>query len=107
MKITSSKPLSLAEVKEVLEDREKEGGQLSYEQQQVLEHAKKFATSTLKDNKALAKKLEANKKLNNDAIVKIIDLKPKKAETLKLMLVKDKIELTDEEIGEILKIVAD
>jgi DNA-directed RNA polymerase subunit F len=103
MKVVSSRPLSLAEVREIFEEKEKKE-QLSYEQQQVLEHAKKFATESAKEAKEIIKKLEANKKLNEETIVKIVDIKPKKAETLKLILLKDKIELTDEEINEILKL---
>ena len=104
MEIISTKPLSLAEVKERFEEREKEGT-LTYEQQQAYEHVKKFAVENVKEVNALIKKLGEIKKLSLDSIVKIVDIKPRKAETLKLILMKDKIELSDEEIGEVLKIL--
>ncbi len=104
MNVISSKPLLLVEVKEIFEEKEKKG-ELSYEQQQVLEHAKKFATGNAKESQNLAKKLEENKKLNVDAITKIIDIRPKKAETVKIILLRDKIELSDDEINEILKLI--
>lgn len=103
MNIISSKPISLVEVKGMFEERQKEG-ELSYEQQQVLEHAKKFALNSAKESQSLAKKLENNKKLSADVIVKIVDTLPKKAETLKSVLLKDKIELSEDEIAEILKL---
>lgn len=106
MKIVSTKPLSLTDVKDAIEEREKQG-QLSYEQQQALEHAKKFASEKAKEDHALAKKLGSNEKLTQDMVTKIVDIKPKKPETLKLILAKDKIELSEEEIAEIIKKIND
>ncbi len=105
MRVTSSKPLSLLDVKEIFEKQEKDG-QLSYEQQQTLDNAKKFTENDdCKKNNSLAKKLEENKKLDHETIIKIIDIKPRKPNTLKSILLLSKIELSDEEIAEVLKII--
>lgn len=102
MNVISSKPIPLARVRELLEER-KESSELSYEQERAFEHAKKFATESSKETEALIAELLKNKKLNEETAVIIANVKPKKAETLKAILLKDRIDLTDEEIEEILK----
>lgn len=103
MNIIKSQPISTIEAKKILEERKSEG-ELNYEQTLSLEHSEKI--SLLPQKKAQEKinaLLEKNKKLLPETAIKIIDIQPKKVATLKAILLKDKIELSDEEIAEILK----
>ena len=101
MNITSSKPITLSEAKDILEKRKKESD-LEYEQQQAFEHAEKFSKSDPKAAKKLVDELMKNEKLSIDTAIKIVDIMPKKPETLKAILLKDKIEMSDEEIAQLL-----
>lgn len=102
MEIKSSRPVSLQEAKEILEVREKAGEELGYEQQQSLEHLKKFARE---DEKEVIKELTKNKKLPLETAVKLADLRPKSPNTIKAITIKDKVELSEDEIAEIVKIL--
>ena len=103
MEVLSSKPVSLSEAKEIFEKRKKEEEELGYEQQQTLEYSEKFAKHSAKDAESLVKGLMKNKKLNEETAIKIADIMPKNVETLKAILLKDKVELSEEELGEIHK----
>lgn len=105
MKTTSSNPVSVAEAKEMINKRIKDG-ELNYEQTLAIEHAEKFANGT---SKALKKKAEdivkKNEKVPMETAVKIVDIAPKTLSTIKAIMLKDKVELTDEELAEILKLI--
>ena len=105
MKINSSNPVSVAEAKELINKRLKDG-ELNYEQTLAIEHAEKFANGTAKAMKKKAEELvKKNEKLTLETAVKIVDIEPKNISTLKSIMLKDKIELTDEELTEILKLL--
>lgn len=106
MKVIESKPALTVEVRRVLEERKEDGEELGYEQVNALEHATAFAKLDEKKAKALAKKLvEANEKIDGEVAAKIVDVMPKSPELMKTLLLRKKIELNDEEITELLKIV--
>ncbi|MFH2107013.1 MAG: RNA polymerase Rpb4 family protein [Candidatus Micrarchaeota archaeon] len=106
MKVTSSHPVSLAEVEELLSKRKKEDEELAYEQQQSLEHAEKFKKGSAKDaEKLVALITKNNEKISQETAVKIADIMPKKLETLKAILIKDKISLSDEEVDDVFKLL--
>jgi DNA-directed RNA polymerase subunit F len=89
MQAISEKPVTLVEVTELLKKRQKEqrdGAPLSYEQQNTLDYAEKFAHVSVKDAAALRKKLEALGVLNEKQIVKLIDVLPSKEEDAKTIL---------------------
>ena len=91
MNVISSEPISLSEVKEILEKRKKEDTELGYEQQQTLDHSEKFSKHSAKESASLVKELLKNKKLSKETAIKIADIMPKNIETLKAILLKDKI----------------
>lgn len=99
MKINSSLPLTLDEVKKILKKREKES-ELGYEQKQVYEYCEKF----IKENKTTVETLMKNKKITNECAISIVNIAPTHIETVKLILSKNKIALSDEEIAEIVKL---
>ena len=102
MDIKSTKPVSLLEAKEILEKREKDG-ELGYEQSQALEHAKKFCNMDSKKLQKVLGTLTKNEKVTDEIALKIIDVMPADSATIKAILAKDKIELSEEELNSIIK----
>ncbi|MFA5077451.1 MAG: hypothetical protein WC488_03420 [Candidatus Micrarchaeia archaeon] len=103
MKVNGTKQITLAEVKDILEGREKEG-ELGYEQKQAQDYAKKFAKGTRKEAEALVDKIMKNKKFTREAAVSLANVSPKHIETVRTLVQKDKIDLSQEEAEEIVKL---
>jgi DNA-directed RNA polymerase subunit F len=105
MKIIESRPVSVSEAKELLEEREK-NSELEYEQMQASEHAAKFSNDKGKDAEKKANELiKLCDKLDSEIAIKIVDISPKKPETLKSILLRRRIELEESEIEELLKLL--
>jgi DNA-directed RNA polymerase subunit F len=102
MEIKSSRPASLSEAKEILAKRSEEG-ELGYEQSQALENTEKTSKHTPENMKKLISTLTKNDKISEELAIKIIDIGPSDPSTVKAILVKDRIELSDEEMGQIIK----
>ncbi|MFH1521201.1 MAG: RNA polymerase Rpb4 [Candidatus Micrarchaeota archaeon] len=105
MEIKSSKPASVSEAKDILTKR-KEETEIGYEQSQALDNSERFATVDADKAKKLIEHLMKNKKISAELAVKIVDVHPKNPSTLRAILVKDRIEMTEEEIEKILKELA-
>jgi len=143
MKLLEERPVTLTEVKELLEKRKKdapktrklgekikeampaqaapaegapeeekpaeekkeETGELSYEQQNTLDYAQKFAKLSPKDAAELEKKLAETGLLNEKQIISLINVLPKKDDEVKAILAKDKTELGEEQIKTVAKII--
>ncbi len=104
MEIKSSEPLTLAEVKDILKKREKDG-ELAYEQAQSLENADKFSSNTPAKAKKLVAELAKNEKIPLETAAKLVDIMPQQASTLKAILIKDKVELSDEELEAVVNLL--
>ena len=105
MKVVSTEPLSIFEVREILEKRKKDG-ELNYEQTLASDHAEKFASMTAKAAKKKADEIvDKNKKVTMETAVKVMDIAPKNISTLRALMLKEKVELNEEELNEILKII--
>jgi DNA-directed RNA polymerase subunit F len=105
MEIKSSKPVSVSQANEILSKR-KEDGELGYEQSQALENSEKFAKHDEAKAKRIVEAILETGKVSHELAVKIVDILPDSPNTLKAILVKDKVELSDDEIAKILKEVA-
>jgi DNA-directed RNA polymerase subunit F len=103
MKIIKSRPVPLSEAKELLEERKKNVEELGYEQAQAAEHAEKFSRSKASEAEKLAASLAKDSGLDSETAIKIVDLSPKHPETVKAILIRNKIDLPDEEIEKLLK----
>lgn len=101
-KIVEEKPLTLVEVSELLSERKNEK-ELTYEQDLTLKYAKKFVKLTLKQFEKIKEELSKIEKLDEYAIVKIIDVLPKTKEILQLVLPKN-IELDNETAERVLDV---
>lgn len=105
MKVLSSKPVSNSEVNDILKKRQKDG-EIGYEQETALEYSENFTRNTKSESDKLAKQIMKNEKINQETAIKIADLSPDNPDLIKSILLKDKIELSEEEISEIVKIFA-
>ncbi len=89
-KFINQKPVSLAEVKQLLADRKKEKD-LTYEQDITLKFAKKFSKLSLANAKKLQAELEKIEELDSETVTKIIDILPEKKEKLQLLFIKETV----------------
>ncbi len=104
MRITNTKPATTAEVLEILRERKEAGEELGYEQANALEHAENFAKCEGKKAEGILKKVKAaSPKIDDETAVKIVDIMPAHESTLRAVLLKNKIEISDEEMKEVLK----
>lgn len=102
MKVLSSKPISIEEVNDMLTERKKEG-ELDYIQEQTLDYTEKFVEKS-KNKKAekIIKEL-TEKKVPANTALKIIEVWPKNEDTLKLILSKEHVELSEEDFKSLLE----
>ncbi|MBS3068248.1 hypothetical protein J4450_06085 [Candidatus Micrarchaeota archaeon] len=105
MEIKSSTALSVSEVHETLLKRKKDGD-LGYEQSEAFDYCEKLNKSEAKKAQKLVHDItKQNSKINHELATKIVDIMPKKSDTLKAIVLKDKIELNEEEVNEIFKLL--
>jgi DNA-directed RNA polymerase subunit F len=105
MKIVESRPVPLSEVKKLLSERKKHS-ELEYEQEQAADHADKFAKRTPEATTKLVKELTSKfLVLDAETALKLTDIAPKYTETIKATLLRKKVELNDEEMAELLKVL--
>jgi DNA-directed RNA polymerase subunit F len=98
--VKDSKAVSILEVEQILEKNS--GATPTYEQQIALEHAKKVASP--KGNEKAKKALEELKTMTEPTVIKILEVMPRSAMTLKQILAREKKTYTEEEIAKILEI---
>ncbi len=99
------KYLTLAEIREELENEQKQRDELLAEQKLALEHAKKFSKLSEANAAKLVKKLMENEKVNEPLAVKIVDLMPSHNDDLQALFAKERTSLTKEEMDQILETV--
>ena len=101
-KLIDQKPITLAEVKQILSERKKEK-ELSYEQDLTLKYAKKFSKVTMTQAEKLVNALKEVEALDPATIVKIVDILPVKKEKLQLLIPKDMV-LNEADLQKILEL---
>ena len=99
------RPVTLAEVEKILEQRQGTSGEFGFEQQTSLDYAKKFAHLKLSDATSMKEELEALE-LKPETAVKIVDLLPKNKSQLLLIISKDRADYPEKKLGEIEEIIA-
>ncbi|MDD5172041.1 MAG: hypothetical protein PHF60_03320 [Candidatus ainarchaeum sp.] len=105
MEVKSSRGASLSEAREILAKR-KEDGEMGYEQSQALDNSERFSKGEASKVTKLVDTLVKKGKLTEEAAIKVVDTRPDSPATLKAVLLKDRIELTEEEIEAVLKEVS-
>ena len=101
----AEKPITLAEVLEILERRKREG-ELDYGQRLTYDYAQKFAKLSAKEARKLAEELLNLGNLREHQVVALVNLMPETAEDVQLIFQKERIRLTDEDIQKILELIS-
>jgi len=100
-----ARPVSLSEVKNILNKLSKEREEMLYEQRIALEHAQKFAKLPVKKTNDMIKELTELEFLEQVHAYKIADLIPKTKDDIKTIFAKERITLGENNIKKILEIV--
>ncbi len=103
--IESARPATIAEVEALLQ-AQKDGRELSFEQQTTLDYAKKVAKTSSKSAQSLVKELLKLEKLTPDVACKLVDLLPVNKEQLTAIVSKERYTLSEKETEEILAMLA-
>lgn len=106
MEAVKEKPLSMPEVRELMQKRQKEG-ELSYDQQNTLDYSQQFSYIAEKKAKELSKALEALGCVNAEQIALLVSLLPQKAAEIKTILAvgPEAEAVTDEQVKELTALI--
>ena len=102
---SQSKPVSLAEVKNILKKVSKEREELIYEQRIALEHAQLFAKLSVKQTKDMIKELSALDFIDESQAYKVANLLPVTEDDVRAFFAKERFTPTQEQINKIVTIV--
>ncbi|MCD5425164.1 MAG: RNA polymerase Rpb4 family protein [Methanosarcinaceae archaeon] len=109
--IISEEILTISEVKELLidiiEERNKAGEVISYMLQRSFNHVNIFAKTGAKNSRDLVEKLITLKKMKLEIAIKIADIIPQSKDELRTLYAKERYTLTEQELNNILDIVAE
>ncbi len=101
----SERPVTLAEVLEILEKMKKEREELGYEQRLAYDYAQKFSKLKGKEARELVSELMGAVDLRENQAVLLVDLMPETKEEVELILAKERRKLSDEEIKKVLDLL--
>lgn len=104
--IINQVPVSLSQVKELIIEREKEKGELKYEQRLILDYVNKFTKLDIESSKKLIKELEEELGLKKEIAIKIADLLPEDEDDLRTIFAKEKFNIGEEQIKIIMEKIA-
>jgi DNA-directed RNA polymerase subunit F len=104
MKVIETKPVSMAEAKDILSSREKRK-ELSYEQKLALEHLNKFTKLKAENAKKLLEELSGVLRMSQETMVQILNFLPKNPDELRMIFSREKFSLKEDEINKILEII--
>ncbi len=107
IEVLNEAPLTMAELKEKLEDIKKRDKEISERAQKTLDYLNKF--SKLKDKEALKLKEDILKlnipRLKEKQVIKIIDVMPNDIESLKLIFSADNVTIKQEDLQKMLELL--
>jgi DNA-directed RNA polymerase subunit F len=96
--------LTLAEVKEILEEEAKKR-ELSYEQRMALQHASTFARLPAKKARKLVEELMQFERVSEFHACRIVDFMAQHPDEIRSIFAKERFDLTPEEIEKIIETV--
>ncbi len=102
--LKDTKEVSIAEVLELLEKRKKRSP-LGYEQQTSYDYCEKFAKLPVADTKKLIEELMKIENMIEKTAIKISDIMPIKESQLKIILAKDRVELSPDGVQKVFEII--
>ena len=101
----NKKFVTISEVKNILKKIEKDRPDMTYEQRIALEHSNKFSKLTNQKSKDLIKDLMKLDFIEENHAYKIVDLLPKNSDDIKTIFAKERLNLDENKINEIIKLV--
>ncbi len=108
MKINKKEPISLAEIKEILSKSKKEAKESENKKvEKLLEYINKFIKISPENAKKLKEELKALDitKLDDEHIVKIIDIMPEDSDDVRKIFVGSTLSLNQNEIQKLLEVI--
>jgi DNA-directed RNA polymerase subunit F len=104
MNVINTKPVSMAEAKEVMTSQEKDK-ELSYEQKLALEHLSKFTVLDASEAKKLLEEISDVLRMSEETKIQILNLLPKTPDELRMIFTRENFSLKENEIKKILEII--
>jgi DNA-directed RNA polymerase subunit F len=99
------RPVTLAEVKQMLQEAQDEFQELTYEQKLALKHAQEFSKLSIERVQDLIKDLTEVPIITEAIAYKIADIMPEHTDDIHLLFSKQRTQLTAEDISSIIEIV--
>lgn len=103
--VKHSKVVCLAEVANILSEREKDS-ELGFEQKKALEYAIKHSHLSYEKSKEIIEKLTEFPYVSEAMAIKLVDLLPKTEEEVQLIFQQEKRDLTNAQVKEVLGIIS-
>jgi DNA-directed RNA polymerase subunit F len=100
--------ITLAEVRDILGEirsRRANEEELGYELRRAIRHAELFARGTAEESRRMVEELNKLEKMTQEIAVKIADTRPQSKDELRAIYAKERYNLTEEELVQILEIV--
>ncbi|HPJ30038.1 MAG TPA: RNA polymerase Rpb4 family protein [Methanothrix sp.] len=108
-KILSEDLITLAEVKEALEEirlrRAEEPEELGYELRRAIKHAEIFSKSEGTESRKTVEELLGLEKMTPEIATKIADIQPRTKDEIRALYAKERFTLVDEDLNAILDVV--
>ena len=104
MEILDEKPVSMADVKKILEAKAKDK-KLGYEQNNVLEHLRKFCKISRNNAEQMMEGLRKMEKLKEKHVMLIVNNLPRDLDDMRLLFANERVSLSQDEKKKILDIV--
>jgi DNA-directed RNA polymerase subunit F len=106
--VLKEEPLTLAEVKELLDEiklKRADEEELGYELRRAIRHAELFAHGAAEESKRMVEELMKLEKMTSEIAIKIADIRPNTKDELRAIYAKERFTLSEEELNGILEIV--
>ena len=103
MNVIEERKATFAEAKALLTKRKKDLPEMGYEQANTLEYLEKFSPLSPEDSKKMEKELEALGFLTPGQVADLVNILPKKEDTVRAVLTREKLSLNAEQVKEVLK----
>ena len=101
---SNERPVTLAEVLEILE-KVKKRGELGHEQRLAYDHAQKFSPLSANRARELVEKLVEELGLKREQAVALVDMIPKTRADVELVFTKERKKLEEREIDRVLELI--
>ncbi len=103
LKVIDEKLITLAEAKKILD--KKKVKEMGYEQKITTDYLRKMVNADLKDIEKAKEELQKMEVLKEHQIINLVNLLPKEEEDVKVIFMKERTNLKDDDVKKILSII--